>query len=255
MKFKIELILVALLISGLISGCGKKQEPEVTQVEETDEVVIVSPEMAASVSGTVMFEGEAPAPKLLPIKGNPECSVLAHGEILSEDLLVQDGKLKNVFVYVKDGLENQKFPAPSEPVEIDNTKCIYIPHVAAAQVNQPVKFKNNDPTLHNIHAFPKNQPAFNVGLPFEGMKVEKKFSVPEVMIPIKCDVHPWMLNYTAIVPHPYFAVTGEDGSFNIKNLPPGKYVLEAWHETLGTQELPIEVGPQESKTVNFTFKK
>ncbi len=251
---KYLLLLISVLI--VCAGCGKREEAvEVATVEETKEAAIVDPATAATISGTVSFEGEAPARKELPFKGNPECAALAHGGIFSEDLLSKDGKLQNAVVYVKEGLENAVFDPPKEAVVIDNTNCVYVPHMSAAQVNQPVTFLNNDPTLHNIHSFPKNQPGFNMGLPFQGMKQTKKFSKAEIAVPLKCDVHPWMLGYVAILPHPYFAVTGEDGVFSIKNLPPGKYVLEAWHETLGTKTLPVTVRPSESKQASFTFKK
>jgi len=242
----------------LVSSCGKKEEPAAPVAQNTEESAqsaTVDPATSGEIKGVILFEGEAPPRKELPVKGNPECSVLAHGSILSEDLLAKDGKLANVFIYVKEGLENFKFNPPAEALEIDNTKCVYVPHVTGAQTGQPIKFVNNDPTLHNIHALPKNQPGFNLGLPFEGMKQTKKFAIPEVMIPLKCDVHPWMLGYVGILPHPYFAVSGEDGSFSIKNLPPRNYVLEAWHETLGTQTLPVTVGAKEAKEISFTFKR
>ena len=237
----------------LASGCGKKEEASAPEGQQSAGTRTVDSATAGAISGKVLFSGTVPERKELPIKGNPECSALTHGVILSEDLLSKDGKLQNVFVYVKKGLENYKFDVPAEAVEIDNTNCIYVPHVAGAQAGQQIKFLNNDPTLHNIHAFPKNQPGFNIGLPFQGMKQTKKFGVEEVMVPLKCDVHPWMLGYVGILPHPYFAVSGEDGSFTIKNLPPGDYVLEAWHETLGTKELPVTVSATQTKDVEFKF--
>ncbi|MBI4971864.1 MAG: hypothetical protein HZC17_08555 [Candidatus Omnitrophica bacterium] len=240
----------------LVPGCGKKQEEAVVPESASQQLAVQTVDFATtgSISGKVLFEGVVPPRKELPVKGNPECSVINHGQILSEELLSKDGTLQNVFVYVKQGLENYKFDPPADSVEIDNSKCVYVPHVTGVQAGQPVKFLNNDPTLHNIHAFAKNQPGFNMGLPFQGMKQMKKFNTPEVMVSLKCDVHPWMQGYIGVLPHPYFAVTGDDGSFTIKNLPPGNYVLEAWHETLGTKELPVTVGPQESKEVEFSFK-
>lgn len=247
-------LIFLLLISSILlsTGCGKKTE-EPAQRPEVSQTAQVNPETAGSITGRITFEGEVPPAKELPVQGNPECSVIAHGKILSEELIVKDGNLANVFVYVKEGLPDISFAPPAEPVEVANFKCAYVPHVTGAQVHQPVRFINKDATLHNFHAYPKNQPGWNMGLPFEGMKQTKKFGTPEVMIPLKCDVHPWMIGYIGVLPHPYFAVTGEDGTFEIKNLPPGSYVIEVWHETLGTQTVSVTVGVKETKEVGFKF--
>jgi hypothetical protein len=122
------------------------------------------------------------------------------------------------------------------------------------QVGQTLEIKNSDPTLHNVHALAKVNREFNEGQPVQGMISKKKFDKPEVMIKFKCDVHAWMNSYMAVLPHPYFAVSGADGSFTIQGLPPGTYTLEAWHEKFGAQTQPITVGPKESKQVSFTFK-
>jgi hypothetical protein len=119
---------------------------------------------------------------------------------------------------------------------------------------QSLDILNSDPTLHNIHALPEKNDAFNLGMPVQGMKYTKKFDKPEVMIRIKCDVHGWMGAYCGVLPHPFFAVSAADGSFMIKDLPAGTYTIEAWHEKLGTQTQQITVGDKESKAANFTFK-
>ena len=246
---------VFLTVLVLAVGCGKKEEASAPVSLHEMAATQMDPAQFGVLHGTVTFEGEAPAPRELPVGGNPECSVMAHGKIMSEDLLVKEGKLANVFIYVKEGLENFTFPAPAEPVEVSNTGCVYVPHVVGVQVNQPLQILNNDATLHNVHALPKDQPGWNLGLPFQGMKQIKKFSAPEVMIPLKCDVHPWMMGYIGVLPHPYFAVTGENGEFSLKNLPPGNYVLEAWHETLGTQQQSVILGPREDREVLFSFRR
>jgi hypothetical protein len=125
--------------------------------------------------------------------------------------------------------------------------------VVGVQTGQSVVFLNNDNTLHNIHALPKTNKPFNLGLPFQGIKQTRKFDSPEIMVPLKCDVHPWMLGYVGVLAHPYFAVTGEDGSFSLKGLPAGTYTLEVWHEKLGTQSQEIEIGPRQTKETGFTF--
>ena len=104
------------------------------------------------------------------------------------------------------------------------------------RVGQPLEIINSDPTLHNIHALPKDNAEFNNGQPIQGMKMTHTFDKPEVMVPFKCDVHGWMNAYVGVVDNPYFAVTDKDGKFDLKNLPPGTYTIEAWHEKLGTHD-------------------
>ncbi len=243
----------------LVAGCTPKE----TTVEvaapgsaeiKTSASQTVDAATAGILKGKVLFEGVVPEPKQLSVKGNPECAALhAGGTIASEELVSKDGLLQNAFIYVKQGLEDFSFTPPSTPVTIENKTCVYVPHVSGAMVGQDVAFLNQDATLHNIHAYPKVGKAFNLGLPLVGMKQTKKFSAPEVMVPLKCDVHPWMLGYVGVLPHPYFQVTGADGSFELKDLPPGTYVIEAWHEKLGAQTQTITLGPQETKEIEFKF--
>jgi hypothetical protein len=137
---------------------------------------------------------------------------------------------------------------------IDQKGCQYLPHVQGVMVGQKVKIVNSDPTLHNIHAHAKANPEFNQGQPFQGMEMEKVFDKVEVMIPFRCDVHPWMASYMGVLDHPFFAVSKADGSFEIPNLPPGSYTLEAWHESLGTQTADVTVAAGAPADANFSFK-
>ena len=149
-------------------------------------------------------------------------------------LVGSDGKsLGNVFVYVKDGLGNYVYDPPAGNATIDQKGCRYTPHVFGVRVGQKIEIINSDPTLHNIHATPKANSEFNTGQPMQGMKTEHTFTAKEVMVPFKCDVHGWMNAYVGVLDHPFFAVTGEDGKFTLKGLPPGTYTVEAWHEKLG----------------------
>lgn len=241
-----------------ISGCGSKDEVLITSAPTQEarpaESKSLDLESAGVLKGIVRFDGGAPAPKKIPIKGNPECSVFhTGGQVNSEELLVKDGALQNVFVYIREGLEGRVFEAPMEPVTVSNKKCVYVPHVSGVRVGQPLVLLNEDPTLHNVHSYSKNSQAFNIGLPFQGMKQTKKFSKPEVMVTLKCDVHPWMIGYLGVLEHPYFGVTGEDGSFELKDLPPGEYLVEAWHEKLGVQSQKITIEPRESKEIEFKY--
>ena len=163
------------------------------------------------------------------------------------------GELANVFVYVKDVKGN--FPAPSTPVVIDQKGCQYHPHVNAVMVGQPLEIKNDDATLHNVHAMPTANSQFNVGQPVQGMVSTQKMDKPEMTpFKIKCDVHGWMKSYMAVMPHPFYSVSQTNGTFTIANLPPGQYTVVAWHEKYGQQEQQVTVGAKESKALNFTFK-
>ena len=149
---------------------------------------------------------------------------------------------------------NYDYDPPTDKPQIDQKMCRYHPHVQGMRVGQPLEILNSDPTLHNIHALPKNNSEFNNGQPIQGMKMTHTFDKPEVMVPFKCDVHGWMNAYVGVLPHPYFAVTKDDGKFELANLPPGTYTIEAWHEKLGTQTQQVTLGEKETKDVSFTFK-
>ena len=208
---------------------------------------------AANVTGLVKLEG-TPAPAMnIQMGADATCQAQHSGPVPSKDVLVgAGGELGNVFVYVKDF--KGTVPPPATAAVLDQKGCLYIPHVSGVQVGQTLEIKNSDPTLHNVHALAKTNKEFNEGQPVQGMVAKKKFDKQEIMIKFKCDVHSWMNSYMAVLPHPYFGVSGENGSFSIANLPPGTYTLEAWHEKYGTQTQQITVGPKEAKQVAFTFK-
>ena len=205
------------------------------------------------LTGKVLFEGTAPAPVPIRMDADPVCLLQnKNGQTMEEVVVNSNGTLKNVFVYVKQGLEGQTFQAPATAVTFNQTGCHYEPHVFGIMANQPLEILNSDGTLHNVHALPKNSKEFNLGMPIQGMKLTQKFTAPEVMVKIKCEVHPWMAAYAGVLSHPFYGVTGDDGTFTIKDLPPGEYVLEAWHEKFGTQTATVKV--PESSEATFTFK-
>jgi len=211
---------------------------------------------AGSVKGVVTLEGMAPKNEPIKMNADPVCVKENTTPQTQETWEVgSDGKsLGNVFVYVKDGLGNYVFDTPTKPATIDQKSCRYHPHVFGMMVNQPLEIVNSDPTLHNIHAMPKGNAEFNNGQPIQGMKMTQTFDKPEVMVPFKCDVHGWMNAYVGVLPHPYFAVTDKDGKFDLPNLPPGTYTIEAWHEKAGTQTASVTIGAKETKEITFTFK-
>ncbi|MGE0703233.1 MAG: carboxypeptidase regulatory-like domain-containing protein [Vicinamibacterales bacterium] len=210
---------------------------------------------AGTVTGTVTVDGPAAKNEAIRMNADPVCVREAPGEQLQETFVTgSDGKtLGNVFVYVKDGLGNYVYDPPSGSVTMDQKGCRYHPHVFAVRVGQPVQIVNSDPTLHNVHATPASNEEFNTGQPIQGMKMEHVFTEPEVMVPFKCDVHGWMNAYVAVMEHPFYAVTGPDGAFTLKGLPPGTYTVEAWHERLGTTSQSVTLAASESKPITFTF--
>ena len=206
---------------------------------------------AGSVNGTIDFTGSAPANEPIDMGEEPACAEKHSSPPTRETVVANEGKLANVFVYVKEGLTGE-FPAPSEAVEVDQNGCVYIPHVIGVQTGQDVAFKNSDGLLHNIKAAPTENRPFNISQP-NNMTSPRSFSAQEVMIPVQCDVHGWMEMYIGVVDHPYFAVSGDDGSFTIENLPPGSYTLEAWHERYGVQTQQVTVEPNGTATVTFAY--
>jgi plastocyanin len=211
---------------------------------------------AGDVKGSVMLDGTAPKNEAIKMNADPVCVKENKNPQFQETYTVGgDGKsLANVFVYVKDGLGNYVYDTPTESAKIDQKECRYHPHVFGMRVGQPLEILNSDPTLHNIHAMPKGNQEFNTGQPIQGMKTSHTFTAKEVMVPFKCDVHGWMNAYVGVLDHPYYAVTGADGKFELKSLPPGTYTIEAWHEKLGTTTQSVTLGQKETKEVNFTFK-
>ncbi len=249
----------ALAAAVACGGGGESQSTSSTSAEPSAPAATpagqrVDTANAGDIKGVVSLEGEAPKNQPIKMNADPVCVKQNKDAQFSETFAVSDGKIANVFVYVKDGLGNYVYDTPTEPVKLDQNGCRYTPHVFGVRVGQPVEIMNSDPTLHNIHAIPKANSEFNNGQPIQGMKMTHTFDKPEVMVPFKCDVHGWMNAYAGVMEHPYYAVTGTDGSFELKSLPPDTYTIEAWHEKLGTQEVKVTIGPKETKDANFTFK-
>jgi len=210
---------------------------------------------AASIKGDISFNGTVPPAQKLKMDADPSC-MLQHPEgVTSEDLLVNaDLRVKNVFVYIKEG-DTGSHKAPKDPVVLNQLGCRYEPHVLGIQADQPLQIVNSDDTLHNVHALPKNSKQFNLGMPIKGMKLKKKFKKSEVMVKIKCDVHPWMSAYVGVLSHPYYDVTGDSGVFEIKDLAPGDYVVEAWHEKLGASTQNVTIPAADAvQEIHFTFE-
>jgi plastocyanin len=209
---------------------------------------------AGMVTGRAVFEGAPPPPEALKGVNDPACQK-AMGDAPTNDTVVigANGALKNVFVYVKSGLDPAySFAVPSTPVQLDQRGCLYVPKVVGVRVGQPLDVLNSDTTVHNVHAVPFDNDEFNKG-EMGGTKITQTFTKPETMVKIKCDVHPWMASYVGVMTHPFFAVSAADGSFSLRSLPPGTYTLAAWHEKFGTKTAQVTIGPKQNQAVTFTF--
>ena len=237
-----------------IAACGgdSTQSAQPAASQPAPDAKKVDSATAATVSGKVLFEGTAPENPVIQMSSDSACG---SAETRAERYVVDNGGLKNVFVYVKDGLGNKWiFDTPTEPVKLDQKGCHYTPHVLGIRTSQPLEVSNSDATLHNVHAMPRENREFNQGQAVQGMKNTVTFTKAEVLIPFKCDVHAWMNAYIGVVDHPYFAVTADGGKFELKSLPPGTYTIEAVHERLGRQSQPITLAEKDSKELTFTFK-
>ena len=207
---------------------------------------------AGNIAGSVVFEGDAPSMAVINMASESVCADKHPSPRMIEEVVVNsNGTLANVFVYVKEGLESLQFPTPGA-VLLDQNGCVYLPHVLGVMAGQDITIKNSDGLLHNINASPTEQRGFNTSQPV-AMETTRSFGTPEVMVPLRCDVHGWMNAYVGVLDHPYHSVSNSSGAFNLSTLPPGDYVIEAWHERYGTQTQNVTVTTSETAEVTFTF--
>jgi plastocyanin len=252
------LALCCALLAG--AGCKKQQSgneaaPASTQGPSTQPISQIDPATAGTIEGTVKLSGKAPERIEIDMAQDPACAMSPEGKNLTEGMLAKGGKLANVYVYVKDGLGNKVYAAPQEPAVLDQKGCRYVPHVLGAMVGQQVEFRNSDPTMHNVHMQPTvggNQ-QFDISQPPNGGTTRHAFAQPELMIPVRCNNHPWMQAFLNVAPNPFFAVSGEDGRFTIHGLPPGTYTLAAVQEQLGQQQTTVTVPAHATAAAAFTF--
>jgi len=237
----------------LLAGCGKKEETAEQPAAApagTPAATPIDPATAATVSGTVNFDGAAPAAAKIDMSQDPACK----GNNTAEAVLASAGHLANVFVYVKDGLGNRTFDIPKEAVTLDQSGCRYHPHMLGVMAGQGLKIVNSDPTTHNIHPQPKDNREWNESQAPQSAPLDKSFTREEILLPVKCNQHPWMKMYINVVKNPFYAVTGADGKFEIKGLPPGDYTLAFVHEKLGEKDEKVTLAAKDNKTVDETFK-
>jgi plastocyanin len=261
MNRKVVCWIGALALAALVAGCGGKsgnQESEGGQpAAPAAGTKTVDMSTVGSISGTVKLDGTAPTYRPINMSADPYCVKANAGHpVLPQEVVTGSGNtLANVVVYVKSGAEGYSFPTPSDSVTLDQKDCMYVPHVVALMVGQTLNVVNSDDTTHNIHPTPTDNREWNRSQPPKAPPITDSFARPEVAIPVKCNVHPWMKGYIAVIANPLFAVTGKDGTFEIKNVPPGTYTIEAWQEKYNTMDQTVTVAAKEAKTgVDFTFK-
>ena len=207
---------------------------------------------AGNIAGSVVFEGTAPSMDAIDMSSESVCAAKHASTPMIEEVVVNgNGTLANVFVYVKEGLESLQFPTPGA-VLLDQNGCVYLPHVLGVMAGQDITIRNSDGLLHNINASPAEQRGFNTSQPV-AMETTRAFGTAEVMVPLRCDVHGWMNAYVGVLAHPYHSVSNGSGAFSLSTLPPGDYVIEAWHERYGTQTQNVTVTTGQTAEVTFTF--
>lgn len=243
----------AVVFSGVVlAGCSR---PKTAPVAAEPVYFKVDPATAGSVSGKVLFSGKAAPVKTVDMEEDPQCRKLHKEPVIDRPVAVnKNGTLANVFVYIKGGLEGKKFAPPATPAVMDQKGCWFEPRVLGIQTGQELQVTNSDPVTHNIHPRAHVNREWNQSQAQGSAALERKFSLPEVMIRVKCNIHGWMHAFIGVVDNPYFAVTGADGSFELKNLPPGEYTIEAWQEELGVAVQHVTVPPSGKTEVAFTFK-
>ncbi len=218
-------------------------------------LMLTSVVFAGEITGVVKWDGNAPKMKALKMDADPVCAAAYTGDAARAETLVlgEGNTMANIFVRISSGLADKTYPTPSESAVMDQKGCVYHPHVVGVMVDQTFLFKNSDDTLHNVNVKAKENRGFNLGMPTSLRESEQKFTREELMIEVKCNVHPWMKSFIGVSSHPFFDVTGEDGKFAIKGLDAGTYEVEVWHEKLGTSTQKVTITKDESKAVDFSF--
>lgn len=256
-------LLVAISMLSLALACASDDDEEDEEdAPETPALTAYKPSgNEGSIAGTINFSGTAPEAKPISMDADAACAS-ANPNAKTEEVMVNGGKLDNVFVYLKEGdvtdpkrkLSTLAFDVPSQPVVLDQKGCQYTPHVLGVMTKQTLRVLNSDQTAHNVHPLPKSNQEWNQSQPAGAGPLEKTFTRPETLIPVKCNQHPWMKSYVGVLNHPLYGVSTNGGKFEIKGVPPGTYTVVAWHEKLGEKTQQVAVGAKEIKTQDFSYE-
>jgi plastocyanin len=260
---KVWLVLSIALSVALAAACGggtTNSTNTPANTEATGATAYSGP--TGTVTGVISYNGTAPAPKKIDTSADPVCGQ-KNPNLVTDDTMVTDGKLANTFIYIKEGtveggkkITDYAWATPNTAAQLDQNGCHYAPHVMGVQVNQKISITNSDATQHNIHPTPKLNPEWNQTQANGAAPIEKSFARPEVLIPVKCNQHPWMKAYIGVMRHPFFGVSGKDGAFEIKGLPPGSYTVVAWREggANGTEKtMNVTVPANGTAKADFAF--
>jgi plastocyanin len=247
----------------LTAACGgdtveerKGEFKKTIEAPKAVEYLHVDAAAAGAVTGAITFAGAKPARQAISMEADEGCQKANAGKrIYDEAVLVgRNGGLANAFVYIQAGLEGKKFEPNTQAVVLDQHGCIFVPRIIGIRAGQTLDLNNGDAVSHNIHPMPANNREWNQEQAPQAPTVEHRFARPEIMIPVKCNIHAWMHSYIGVVDHPYFAVTGPDGTFELQNVPPGDYTVAVWHEKLGEQKQQVHLAAAGSAAVNFTYR-
>ena len=250
--------MVGFLLCALPSGCSKdggqrvtEKEPVAAKTEAGGPAAGYQPatvQQGGTIGGRIAFKGKHAPVMLVVGKDKDICGT----SIQDPRLIVGGGgAVKNAVVRIRDLPPGES--APLKEATLDQRKCEFVPHVLAIAAGTTVKITNSDGILHNIHTLSKDNPAFNRAQPKYLKEITETFSKPEI-ISVRCDVHGWMGGWILVAANPYFDVSGADGTFKLPAVPPGKYTLEVWHETLGVQTQHVDLAAGQTATVRFEFE-
>ena len=246
-----------LLTAITLSGCKHAPAPAPAASTTASPLPVappINPATAGNISGVVRFDGQPPARIPIDMSADPACN-LANLTNLTEQIIVTNQQLANVYVYIKSGAPSYTAVPMAPAVRLNQKGCRYSPHVIAVQQGGSVTFSNSDATVHNIHTLP-DQPgnaSIDISQPAGSAPRTQRFPTPEVMLPVRCNNHPWMSAFINVAPNPWFAISGADGRFTITGVPPGTYTLAAVHEKLGEQDVQITVPAKSAVQASFTF--
>lgn len=258
-------LIAAISLLSVASSCGGPKTEDGDDVGSQTGTPYKPKGNEGTIAGVISYTGAAPEPKKIDTAADPACSAKA-ANLMTEEWAVKDGKVANTFLYIKEGtladgtkISGYTFDAPTAAVALDQNGCHYKPHVAGVMAKQPISITNSDPTTHNIHFTPKNNPDWNQSQPNGAGALTHKLNAPEVspsLVAVKCNQHPWMKSYMGVLKHPFFAVSAEDGTYTIKGVPPGKYTLVAWHEggATGTEKtMEVTVAASAAAKADFSY--